>query len=451
MTSDRPRVPSWFPESGAAPRTIDEAMQLAPEATLAVIGAPAAFAAIEVRRALERGLDVLVVGEGLAGDDATTERIFGAEQGRVVMAGGAVIDGIALGAATPVARGPLGIVAVDVPGAMEAAAAAQRSGVGVSQLIVLGDEDVAVGRGAGALAAIRRFATDPSTSAIAIVGAAEAAVARALRHACAETGKPAAICAFEPALDGTRRGPSWEAVATIDDLPRALARLGVEAPAYGEREAPPASIRRLGTIAGALASPTLVHEALAVWQGARLDVASNVPRAGVLPLDAGGHTLVDAASAPERATWLRHWTAQADIAAILIDFSNADLEHGGADLLDAIRAASRSARGHGSLTVALRTDDAAAIAIESELRGLGVHVERTVAAAARRVRDLSLGVPPLEAVASPFAGRPLSALALAAPEVAAAIARRGAPVLSLAWTPPAGGDARIARLVGLLR
>ena len=182
-----------------------------------------------------------------------------------------------------------------------------------------------------------------------------------------------------------------------------------------------------------------------------VEPASDVPRAGVLPLDAGGHTLVSAASGPERATWLRHWAARDDVAAIVTDLSTADLAEGADDLLPAIRAASRSARGRGSLTVALRTDDAGAVAIEAELRSLGVHVERTVAAAARRVRDLTLGVPPVEAAASPFAGRPLSAIVLAAPDLAAAIARQGAPVISLAWTPPAGGDARIARLVGLLR
>jgi FdrA protein len=448
VTSDRPRVPSWFPESGAAPRTIDEAMELVPDATLAVVGAAQGFAAIEVRRAVERGLDVLVVGEGLSSDDAANERVFAAEHHRVVMAGGAIVDGIALGAASPVLRGPLGIVAVDVAGAMEAATAAQRAGVGVSHLVAIGDEDLAVSRGAGTLAAIARLASDPSTTGIAVVGAAEPQVARALRHACAETGKPAVICAFD---EGARRGSGWEAIPTIDELPRALARLGIESLVHGEREAPPASIRKLGTITGALASATLVHEALTVWLAARLDVASDVPRAGVLPVDAGGHTLVSAASGPERATWVRHWTARADVAAILVDVSSADLDDGGADLLDAIRGASRSRRGHGSLTVALRTDESRAIALEHELRSLGVHIERTVASAARRVRDLALGVPPHEAAASSFAGRPLSAIALAAEDVAAAIERQGAPVVRLAWTPPAGGDERIARLVGLLR
>lgn len=447
MTSDGPRVPSWFPDSGAAPRTIDEALDLVADATLAVIGAPRDVASIEVRRAVERGLDVLLVGEGLSPEDAAIERGFAIARGRVVLIGGAIVDGVALGAASPIARGPLGIVAVDVPGAMEAAAAAHRSGVGASQILVIGDDDLAVGRGAGALAAIARLAADASTTAIAVVGAAEAQVARSLRHACAETGKPTVIVAFD---EGARRGALWEAVATIDELPRALARLGVETP-RGDVEAPPASMHKLGTIVGALASPTLVHEALTVWLAARLDVASDVPRPGVLPLDAGGHTLVSAMSGSERATWLRHWSARDDVAAILTDLSGTDLAGDVSDLLDAVRGASLSARGRGSLTVALRTDDAAASRLEAELRGLGVHVERSVAAAARRVRDLALGVPPPEASSSSLAGRPLSAIVLAAPDVAAQIARQGAPVLSLSWTAPAGGDARIARLVGLLR
>jgi hypothetical protein len=42
-------------------------------------------------------------------------------------------------------------------------------------------------------------------------------------------------------------------------------------------------------------------------------------------------------------------------------------------------------------------------------------------------------------------------ITLAADDVAASLATRGLPVLPTAWTAPAGGDPRIARLVGLLR
>jgi FdrA protein len=445
-SSDRPWSPSWLPDAAPQPaRTLDEALERAPEATLAIVGAPRAVAAVEVRRALERGLDVLVAGEGLAPDEAAVEASFAVARGRLLLADDAAIDGVALrGALVAPQRGGIGVVAADRAGALEASLAIERAGHGASHVLVVGGEDVArPSGGAAAQAAIARLGRDPATSAIVLVGASDARALRGLRHAAVATAKPAVVCG----VDGdAQRGMGWERIGALADLPRALTRLGVE-PTVDERarRAPP------GLVLGAVSAPTAAHEVLGVLLGAGLDVASNVPRPGVLPEDVGGHTVRAVAAAEARAAWLVAAASTARPACLVVDMPATPLaDRGAAPILDALRASVASAaaarRALRVIVARPRLGGVATGPVDDALRALGAVV---VDGAAHAARAALAGAEP--ALTAPLAGRGLSVITLADDEAAAALAARGVPVLATAWTAPGGGDPRLARLVGLLR
>ncbi len=445
-TSYRPRS-SWLPDAPPrAPRTLDEALELEPEATLAVLGAPRDVLAIEVRRAVERGLDVLVVGEGLSLEDEREEKSFARARGRLLLLGDAVIDGIALAASLPSPRrGVLGVVASDVGAAAEAMVVAERAGVGVSQVLVVGPADVSESlEGVGALGAIARLGADPSTRALFVVGPSDPRVARAVQHACVETSKPSVSCSFR---GDPRRGLGWEIVETISDLPRALARLGVEdggparlAPGHGG-----------ATLVGAFSSASLAHEAIAVAFVAGLDVASDVPCPGVLPPDVGGHTLVVELDPRERAERLRALVELPTPRAVVLDLARTPRADAEAEpLISALRDIVFGARSSGrEVTVSIARGPGATFGpLDRELLDLGCEVAPTIGEAMRRALRFVAGE---DEARRPFAGKPLSVLALAAEPIARRLDALGVAVLPIAWTPPAGGDARIARLVGLLR
>ena len=86
---------------------------------------------------------------------------------------------------------------------------------------------------------------------------------------------------------------------------------------------------------------------------------------------------------------------------------------------------------------------------DRELLDLGCRVVPTVGEATRCA--LSLVAQGEAGARPPFGGRPLSVLTVAAERVTRHLAARSVPVVPVDWTAPAGGDARIARLVGLLR
>lgn len=448
-SSERPRA-SWFPDSTpAAPRTLDEAMGQRPAATLAVIGAPRAIAPVEVRRALEHGLDVLVVGEGLAPDDAAAEAAFAGERGLLLLVDDAVIDGTPIGGALAAVRtGGLAVVATDVAGAVEATCAAERAGYGAGQVLVVGDPDrEEVVGGAATLAAVARLGADPGTTAITVIGPGDARVLRAIRHACVATGKPAVLC--DPCGE-PRRGIGWESVGSIAELPRALVRLGVDpGPPPPPRSAP----ARGEIVLGLLRARSTAHEVLGVLLPAGIDVASNVARAGVLPDDVGGHTVLALPSVAERIAWLERVSRTERVGAIVVDLPAtpaADAEAPG--LLAALGevAGEAHAAGRELRVIAARSRPAsrAPTAVDDALAQLGALVVEGAGAAA----TAALGTPDRGPVsAPPLGGRALSVITLAADDVAASLAARSVPVLPIAWSAPAGGDARLARLVGLLR
>ena len=145
----------------------------APGANVAVISVSGQFAADEAWEALYNGLHVLLFSDHVSQEDEIALKGYAREHELLVMgpgAGTAILNGIGLGFANAVPRGPIGIVAAAGTGLQEASSVLARSGVGVSQAIGVGGRDVsaAVG-GVMMLEGLRVLHADPETRILLIV------------------------------------------------------------------------------------------------------------------------------------------------------------------------------------------------------------------------------------------------------------------------------------------
>lgn len=180
------------------PRTIAEALSVAPDASLAIISTPGAYASAETAKALKRGLHVFLFSDNVPLEDEVELKALARRKGRLLMGpdcGTAILDGIPIGFANAVRRGRIGIVAASGTGLQQVAVLIDRDGEGVSQAIGVGgrDLDARVG-GAMMLAAIDRLGADPDTHVLVLLSKPPAPeVAERVLGAARATGKPVVV------------------------------------------------------------------------------------------------------------------------------------------------------------------------------------------------------------------------------------------------------------------
>ena len=164
------------PGSGSARssvRSLDGALKVMPDANLALISVAGRYAGAEARSALERGLNVMIFSDNVTVEEEIVLKQEAASKGLFVMGpdcGTALINGVPLGFANAVRRGPIGIVAASGTGLQEVSCICSNLGQGISQAIGTGGRDVKkeVG-GIMFVGGIRALAADPDTRVLLLV------------------------------------------------------------------------------------------------------------------------------------------------------------------------------------------------------------------------------------------------------------------------------------------
>lgn len=156
-----------------APRSLAGAVKQMPDANLAVVSVPGAFAKREAKQALEAGLHVMVFSDNMSLADEVELKQLARAKGLLCMGpdcGTAIIGGVALCFANVVRRGRVGIVAASGTGSQEVSVLIDRMGGGISQLIGTGGRDLKpeVG-GLMMLSGIEMLAQDPETETILLI------------------------------------------------------------------------------------------------------------------------------------------------------------------------------------------------------------------------------------------------------------------------------------------
>lgn len=260
-----------------APRTLRAAVQMDPAANLALISVAGAFAAAEGRKALARGLNVLMFSDNVSIADEVTLKQMAREKGLLMMGpdcGTAIINGMPLGFANVVPSGDIGIVGASGTGIQEVSCLIANYGGGISHAIGTGGRDLkAEVGGITTLMAIDLLDADPGTRHIVIISKPPAdTVAAKVLERVARSNKTFTVCF----LGASPSVPvNAKAARTLEDA--AFRALGKSAPPTPRQER--LSDKR-PSIRGLFAGGTMCAEAQAIMIEHNLAVTSNVPIPG---------------------------------------------------------------------------------------------------------------------------------------------------------------------------
>ncbi len=298
------------------PRTIRGALRAAPGTNVAVISVAGVYAASQAWDALLAGCHVLLFSDHVSLEDEIALKAYATEHGLLLMgpgAGTAILNGVGLGFANAVSRGPVGVVSAAGTGLQEVSALISNAGSGITQGIGTGGRDVseAVG-GATMLQGLEALQDDPATEVIVVVSkvASRPVILRVIEQA-GRSSKPTILALMGAAHEftlprntvqaSTLREAAALAVAFArdDDIEAVRARLGAEEEEIAAR----AVALRQGIdpgrryIRGLFSGGTLCEEAMYLWTKRLDQVWSNAPidNASRLPdsLESRGHTAID--------------------------------------------------------------------------------------------------------------------------------------------------------------
>lgn len=360
--------------AGGSPRSIATAVRALPGANLALVSVPGAFAAAEARRALARGLHVMLFSDNVSVADEVALKRQALARGLLVMGpdcGTAYLCGVPLGFANVVPRGRVGVVAASGTGLQAVATLLADRGEGLSQAIGVGGRDMsaAVG-GLMTLAALDALAADRETELIVVIGKPAApAVRQEVDARLRAAGKPA-VLALLGGPRGARDDASVVGAGTLEDAAEAAAALRAgrrfsprpfTLPTAEVRARVEAARRTLQSgqraVCGLFAGGTLAHEAALLLEPLLGRIGGNLtrPRGGdshrVTDLGADeftvghAHPMLDPAV---RIAEIERAGKDPGVAVVLLDVV---LGHGAAadpagDLAPALRTAQAEASGH---------------------------------------------------------------------------------------------------------
>ncbi len=298
------------------PRTLRGAVRSYPAANLALISVAGQYAVTEAWAALHQGLHVLLFSDNVPLADEVALKRYALQHGLLMMGadcGTAIINGVALGFANSLPRGPVGIVAASGTGLQEVSTLLAKLGVGISQGIGTGGRDLKeeVG-GLMMLAGLDALRADPETEVLVLISKppAPAVAARVLERAAAATkptvvcflgGDPAPVTAAGCIPARTLQETAYLAAAQVTGYngPLVDELLAQEADAL-RRQADRLRARlqpRQKYLRGLFSGGTLAAEALLIWQEMVGDVFSNItadPRLRLAdPARSQAHSIVD--------------------------------------------------------------------------------------------------------------------------------------------------------------
>ena len=286
------------PAGGGAiwePRTIRAAVQANPAANFALISVPGDFAAAEARKALRRGLHVMVFSDNVAIEDEIALKTEAKERGLLMMGpdcGTAILNNVPIAFANTVRRGGIGIIGASGTGIQEVSCLISRRGGGISHAIGVGGRDLSdkVG-GISTLMAMDALESDQATDHIVVISKPPAAaVAAAVIERAERCTKPMTICFI-----GDEERPNSDNVTYTNTLKGAAeAARGGKAFGFFSFVAPPLPPGRK-RVRGLYSGGTLAAEAQIVFLQGDVPVASNAPVPGAAPLSDGidAHVFLD--------------------------------------------------------------------------------------------------------------------------------------------------------------
>ncbi len=497
------RTRSADDDSGYRPKSLESAAKMLPDAQWVLISVPGRYAAEVARGALRLGKHVFLYSDNVSPEDEVALKQEAAAKGLLLMGpdcGTAIVNGVGLGFANAVRRGPIGVVGASGTGVQAITSRLHALGSGLSQALGTGSRDLSDAVGAiTARQSLDLLARDPETEVIVLVSKPPSpAVAQRLLRAASTIEKPVVInfLGFDPPQN---LPTNIHFAQTLDEA----ATLAVESANIKQENAPNeppiSSLQPLtsGYLRALYSGGTLAYEALLILQNYLPGVYSNIP---LDPKDklqqattSREHTIVDLGEDEFtvgrlhpmidnelRIQRLRQEAADPETAVILLDVVLGYGAHPdpAGELAPAVEQALSRAREAGrslSVVAVVVGTDADPQNLDEQMEKLaaaGATVFSSNAAAVRQIGqalvDGASGSPRERAAhewspdaAAPFADlppvelnvlhQPLAAINVGLSSFTESLNEQGAQVVDVDWRPPAGGNERLAGILARMR
>ena len=189
------------------PKNINGALTIMPDANLALISVAGAYAGYEAKKALERGLHVMLFSDNVPLEKEIELKKMAQKKGLLLMGpdcGTAIINGVPLGFANVVNRGSIGVVAASGTGLQEVTSIISNEGLGISQAIGTGGRDIKkdVG-GIMFIEALKALTEDENTKVILLVSKPpDIAVLKRIDNLINDISKPVISLFLGTEIDG---------------------------------------------------------------------------------------------------------------------------------------------------------------------------------------------------------------------------------------------------------
>ena len=283
------------------PKSIETAAEMAPDARWALISVPGRYAADVTRKVLNLEKNVFLYSDNVTLEDEIAIKQAAREKGLMVMGpdcGTAIVNGVGLGFANQVRRGPIGLVAASGTGLQAVSARIHQLGSGITHAIGTGGRDLSDAVDAiTAYQGLDLLRRDPDTQVIVLISKPPSfTVAEKLLQAARLSGKPVVVDFIGYASPSRRVENVFFATSFDETAEMAIKLASSEAAPSKEVDASAfASTQRY--LRGLFSGGTLAYETLLILQAYTPGVYSNVPLKEELRLPdalvSQEHTIVD--------------------------------------------------------------------------------------------------------------------------------------------------------------
>lgn len=194
-------------------------------ANLAVIAVPGQYAAAEAYATLRGGMHVFLFSDNVSIDDEVALKRLAAERELLMMGpdcGTSIVNGVGLGFANRVSRGPVGIVGASGTGIQQVCCLLDHAGIGVAQAIGTGGRDLSRAvAGSMTTRSLRMLEADDQVEVLCLISKpADANVARTLHQQLAGLSRSVVACLLGETL------PDEGSVRYADTLTEAARLIG---------------------------------------------------------------------------------------------------------------------------------------------------------------------------------------------------------------------------------
>jgi FdrA protein len=476
-------------EQDYQPKSLESAAQALPSARWLLVSVPGRYAGAVARDGLRLGKHVFLYSDNVPMAEEVELKQAAAQGGLLVMGpdcGTAIVNGIGLGFANVVRRGPIGLVAASGTGLQEVASRIHQLGGGISHALGTGGRDLSEAvHAVTARQSLDLLGRDPQTRVIVLVSKPPApAVADTLLHAARQLNKPIVVD-FIGYPRAVRRLDHIYFAGTLDETAEWAVRLAADQGHGSSDQSPAESETAAGSFAsgqrylrGLFSGGTLAYEALLLLQDYLPVVYSNAPLRKEHRLASSmvsqAHSIIDLGEDEFtvgrlhpmmdndlRIRRLQQEAQDPEVALILMDVVLGFGAHPepASELAPAIATARAGAESEGRLLevvlAVVGTDqDPQNMANQmGRLEAAGARVMNSnltaVLYAGRRLQALDRITPdanfrPVELSAL---HQPLAAINVGLTSFSESLESQGAPVVQVDWHPPAGGNERLAAIL----